>query len=178
MWEALMYVIAGLVFVLIAAPWVLLVASPFITLGVIALSPSLILLNNALNRVRVLVADDDMVSIAPILLALKKCGRPVKTLVVKDGLEALTSLRDKKFDLLILDAMMPGLSGEEVLGAGDSISQSAGQIPVMFYTGEKEAVSSVQQQSYRHFRVVGVTPKSTQFSTLLKQVNQNVQAIA
>ena len=61
----------------------------------------------------ILVVDDES-DIRTILKAvLSQCGYSVTEAC--DGREALDILAEKKFDLMILDLLMPGLTGKEVL---------------------------------------------------------------
>lgn len=64
---------------------------------------------------KVLIVDDD-VAVTDILRRL--LARPGRVLiVVNDGSAALRAARDEKPDLVILDAMMPGLTGRDVCWA-------------------------------------------------------------
>ena len=61
---------------------------------------------------RILVADDEPDILAPLEYALGAEGWEVQT--VEDGDTALARALGESFDLVILDVMMPGLSGTEV----------------------------------------------------------------
>jgi len=61
---------------------------------------------------RILVADDEPDILAPLEYALGAEGWEVET--VGDGEAALARALGESFDLVILDVMMPGLSGTEV----------------------------------------------------------------
>lgn len=58
---------------------------------------------------RVLVAEDDVAVREFVRRALVHGGHDVDT--ANDGLDALTALRDDRYDLLITDIVMPGLDG-------------------------------------------------------------------
>lgn len=60
----------------------------------------------------VLVAEDDPDICALIAFKLKQSGYEV--LSVNDGFSALDSIRERLPDLVLLDVMMPGMSGIEV----------------------------------------------------------------
>lgn len=62
---------------------------------------------------RVLVADDDQVICDLVAFKLAQGGYAVQ--VVSDGAAALDAIRADPPDLAILDVMMPGLSGVDVL---------------------------------------------------------------
>ncbi len=61
---------------------------------------------------KILVADDDVELLAIVVRHVKtlKCD----IVQASDGLDALKKIRESKPDLVILDVMMPGLSGWEV----------------------------------------------------------------
>jgi CheY-like chemotaxis protein len=61
----------------------------------------------------ILIAEDNEDTLFLLAMQLRQSGYLV--LEAQDGLEALTHLKDNKPDLLLLDLMMPGLSGFEVL---------------------------------------------------------------
>ena len=61
----------------------------------------------------VLVADDDMVNRLLLARGLERDGHRVRA--VADGLEALEALRDGLFDCVLLDVLMPGMDGYQVL---------------------------------------------------------------
>jgi two-component system response regulator RegX3 len=61
---------------------------------------------------RVLLADDEPDIVAPVSYALRAEGFEVEA--VGDGQQALDAARTGEFDVLVLDIMMPKLSGTEV----------------------------------------------------------------
>ena len=61
----------------------------------------------------VLVADDDAVNRLLLARGLERDGHRVRA--VADGLEALEALRDGLFDCVLLDVLMPGMDGYQVL---------------------------------------------------------------
>jgi CheY-like chemotaxis protein len=60
---------------------------------------------------RILFVEDDDMSRDVISTRLSRSGYEV--VVVEDGLQALSAVSTQAFDLIILDMMMPGLSGWE-----------------------------------------------------------------
>ncbi|HEU4841529.1 MAG TPA: response regulator, partial [Ilumatobacteraceae bacterium] len=64
---------------------------------------------------RVLVADDDPAFRAGVTAMLEAVGGHVDE--VADGVQALARLRDERFDLVLLDLLMPNLDGAGVLAA-------------------------------------------------------------
>ncbi len=65
------------------------------------------------TRKRILVVDDDHITRDLICFKLREGGYDVDT--ASHCLEALVSMKENKPDLVLLDIMMPGLSGLEVL---------------------------------------------------------------
>jgi DNA-binding response OmpR family regulator len=61
---------------------------------------------------RLVIADDSSTILAMVVLAVRRDGYEPAT--ANDGTEALEAVREHKPELLIIDAMMPGLSGYEV----------------------------------------------------------------
>lgn len=81
------------------------------------------------SPVRALVVDDE-VSLGDLLqMALRYEGWEVKTAV--DGQSALTSARQFKPDVIVLDVMLPDLNGVRVVSA---LRASGDQTPVLFLT--------------------------------------------
>lgn len=64
---------------------------------------------------RILIADDEPNIVISLEFMLKRAGYAV--LVARDGTQALEMIRANRPDLVLLDGMMPGLSGFEVCEA-------------------------------------------------------------
>jgi DNA-binding response OmpR family regulator len=64
------------------------------------------------SRIRILVVDDDVKTVASINLYLEHQGYEV--INASDGVQALDEARTKKPDLIVLDLMLPEISGIEV----------------------------------------------------------------
>ena len=67
------------------------------------------------NPPRILVVDDVPVVLAALRMRLEQEGFTV--LVARDGVEALEQVREAHPDLMVLDLMLPRLSGERVCQA-------------------------------------------------------------
>ena len=65
------------------------------------------------NQSLVLVVDDNEMNRDLLSRRLAKQGHAI--VVAEDGLEALKTLRQQPFDLVLLDVMMPGMNGYQVL---------------------------------------------------------------
>ena len=78
-------------------------------------------------------ADDEMELLRAHLIFLEKKGYEVVT--VTNGTDAIEECRQRTFDLVLLDEMMPGLSGLETL---QRIKEIAPQTPVVMVTKSEE----------------------------------------
>jgi DNA-binding response OmpR family regulator len=78
-------------------------------------------------------ADDEMELLRAHLLFLEKKGYEVVT--VTNGTDAIEECRKRAFDLVLLDEMMPGLSGLETL---QRIKEISPQLPIVMVTKSEE----------------------------------------
>lgn len=93
---------------------------------------------------RILVADDDDLLSALVQFKLEAAGHQVE--LVSDGEAALSAVSTGDHELLILDSMMPGLTGPEVLARvkADPLRQ---HVPVIMLTarrGEQDVVTALR----------------------------------
>ena len=88
----------------------------------------------------ILVVDDEFDSRRALEILLELHGFDVTP--AANGAEALHILRDRKFDIILTDWMMPVMSGHELLArlAAEKIAEGA---PVVVLTAAAEAVSSL-----------------------------------
>lgn len=77
----------------------------------------------------VLIADDEPNIVVSLEFMLKREGHHV--LIARDGAEALDLIRRKRPALVLLDAMMPGLSGFELCEAVRAEPDIAGTLILM-----------------------------------------------
>src|SRR5918994_6193692 len=89
---------------------------------------------------RVLVVEDDTAIRELISLHLKLEGFGV--LPSADGAEALRLARTERFDLIVLDVMLPGLDGVSVLGAIRRESANR-DTPILMLTARREESDKV-----------------------------------
>jgi len=87
---------------------------------------------------RILVVDDEQTVRYFLQRTLEKAGYDVIT--ASNGLEALEKMSQFDISLVLLDIMMPGLDGFEVL---DHMRQYEKNIPVIMLTGIQEATTKV-----------------------------------
>ena len=88
---------------------------------------------------RILIADDDEISLSITEKLLRDHGAEVVS--VRDGSEAIDTYRDEhgKFDLLILDLVMPKMGGMDValnIRTVDAIPQAV-SVPIFTITAHK-----------------------------------------
>ena len=84
----------------------------------------------------VVVADDDTITRSIINLKLKSRGYNVIT--ASDGSEALRVIEAESPDLVVLDAMMPGINGFELLRQIKTTPKTAGTLVVMLTSRKLE----------------------------------------
>ncbi|OQX65483.1 MAG: DNA-binding response regulator [Chloroflexi bacterium] len=89
-------------------------------------------MQNEFDRRKILVVDDEERMVRFIRLNLEHDGFLVREAF--NGKEALQQLREEAPDLILLDVMMPGLDGFEVL----QMIREAGKIPVLMLTAKGE----------------------------------------
>jgi len=86
---------------------------------------------------RVLLADDEPDILAPVRYALERDGFTVE--VALDGERALELARRERYDVVVLDVMMPGLSGLEVCRA----LRAESDVPILMLTARDDEVDRV-----------------------------------
>lgn len=89
---------------------------------------------------RILVVDDEADIVELVTYNLKKEGFMVDS--VSDGESALAKVREKKYSLLILDLMLPGIQGIEICRILRNDPKTAG-IPVIMLTAKGEEVDKI-----------------------------------
>jgi DNA-binding response OmpR family regulator len=97
------------------------------------------------RKKKILVADDDLEILSLVARHVKSLGAEV--LEASDGEEALRVARREKPDLIVLDVMMPGMSGWEVCRAvreDDSLSNTG----VVMLTGIGERLNEMTSPLY------------------------------
>jgi len=90
---------------------------------------------------RVLVVDDNRVNRIKLARLLERQGHDVA--VAEDGHEALKKLHSQQFDILLLDIVMPGMDGYEVL-AQMHANEELAAIPVIVISSIDEMQSVVK----------------------------------
>ena len=88
---------------------------------------------------RLLLAEDELELSRALTAILRHRGYEVDA--VHDGLTALDHLRHQAFDAAILDIMMPGMDGIEVLRQA---RQSGIRLPIIMLTAKSEVADKVE----------------------------------
>jgi signal transduction histidine kinase len=96
-----------------------------------------------LAGLRVLIADDEPSVRATVRRLLERRGATV--VVAADGLEAIARLRDERFDLALLDVVMPGHSGYDVLAVARATRPALPVILMSGYTGRARGEGSEEE---------------------------------
>ncbi len=86
----------------------------------------------------ILLADDDPVTLESLAACLQPEG--FRTLLARDGEEALTLWQKHKPDLLCLDIMMPGMDGYEVCRR---VRAADAGVPILFLSAKSEEIDVV-----------------------------------
>jgi len=110
--------------------------------------------------VRILMADDDPSIVAFVRKVLPDSRFHIE--VANNGDECLHILRvqPRGFDLLLLDLMMPGVSGYDVLREL-TLSGDYRQLPVLILTNFPEARTDEERKLLEHGEVLDVLPKTS-----------------
>lgn len=95
---------------------------------------------DAPHRARVLVADDDSGVRSVCRVILQSAGFDVD--LVADGYAARRALEAERYDLLLTDNHMPGLSGLELI---DELRAAHADLPVILMSGNTEAGELAEQ---------------------------------
>jgi CheY-like chemotaxis protein len=118
---------------------------------------------------RLLVADDSETVLLMLQRRLEMEGYDVVT--ATDGLEALERIKEagsKELDVILLDAMMPNMSGIEVL---EELRDSGSKIPVLMISAHLDA------QEPERMRKLGATdciPKPFEWEDLIAKIEEVV----
>ena len=124
----------------------------------------------SLAQPEVLLVDDDEVNLLLTALALRERG--FRLIEADSGEKALEMLRDHSPDVIVLDAMMPGLDGFATCRALRRIS-SMENVPVLMLTGldDDASITRAYQAGATDFFV-----KSTQWSLLAGRLQYMLRA--
>ncbi|MFN3928584.1 MAG: response regulator [Thermoflexus sp.] len=119
---------------------------------------------------RLLVVDDDPDARRLIGLVLRRAGHEI--LYAEDGLQAVEVMGQEHPDLIILDLMIPGMDGYEVLEAMRRRADLAG-IPVIVLTAKSQVTPAADQKL---LNVHAYLTKPIPAETLLQTVQEVLEA--
>jgi len=107
---------------------------------------------------RILIADDDPMILRLLEASLGAAGHDIATAV--DGREVLETIEDTKPDIVILDSMMPEVSGLEVLKVLKA-NETLMHLPVILMTAraEEEDIAEGLQLGAKEYLVKPFPPK-------------------
>lgn len=91
---------------------------------------------------KVLIVDDEMLIVKGIKFALEHDGMEVFT--AYDGTTALESIRNNEYDIVLLDVMLPGLSGYEVCQQVREFSM----VPIIMLTAKSADMDKILGLEY------------------------------
>jgi DNA-binding NtrC family response regulator len=121
----------------------------------------------------VLVIDDSPVFRMRMVADLRRKGH--ETLVAEDGSSGLKSALDNHPDLVLVDQMMPELTGDQVVGA---LKQELPDTPAVIVTGLDSAESAMRSMKAGAFDYLTKPVDSDVLSQLLGQVAQHRALLA
>ncbi len=98
------------------------------------------------NETNILVVDDEAVIRDGCVKILRKEGWTVDT--VENGSECLDLIKSKNFDLILLDLMMPGMNGLEVINELNKLTNDIYIIVITGYATVETAVDAIKSGAY------------------------------
>lgn len=105
---------------------------------------------------RVLIVDDDEQIRHLLTVVLERAG--IRTEIAKDGAQAIEKIHATRYDLVLLDLMMPRVDGFEVLRCLDSLPKKRPAIVVVSASPASERVdrTCVQEVIDKPFDIAGL----------------------
>lgn len=125
------------------------------------------------SKIKILIADDVMLNIVLVKKAL--AGRPYQISTANNGEQTLKAIAAEQPDLLLLDLMMPGIDGFEVIRqirAGQCGNPNVRIVILSALSREEDKVKCF------NLGANGYVTKPILIPRLLETVNEQVEAIA
>jgi len=116
-----------------------------------------------MNNEKVLVVEDNRIICNFMLLILTEFGYCVT--VVNSGKDALTSLHSTKFDIMVADFWMPGMSGMELI---ENIRKNDDQLKIVMMTAVPELIN---REKAIEFKISAILSKPFLMNTLLNTLS-------
>jgi CheY-like chemotaxis protein/anti-sigma regulatory factor (Ser/Thr protein kinase) len=105
---------------------------------------------SAVKPRRVLVVDDDRATRLLLEAVLSKAG--FSTTLAEDGVEALTLLRRRRFDLLVLDVWMPRMTGLDLLARLRTMKRRPRVVVTTSDDTPATVLAAVREQAVRYVK--------------------------
>ena len=90
-----------------------------------------------MNKKRILIVDDDKDILRMLEFGLKKLGSDYEICTAKDIFSAIDEIEDRRFDLILTDYMMPGMTGVDLARAARRMSPEAHVVLMTAYGTNK-----------------------------------------
>jgi DNA-binding response OmpR family regulator len=113
---------------------------------------------------KLLVADDSETVLLMLQRRLEMEGYEVNT--ASDGVEALDRVKKDEPDLILLDAMMPNMSGVEAL---EKLRASGSKVPVLIISAHLDAQEPERMQK---IGADGCVPKPFEWEDLIARIEE------
>lgn len=120
-----------------------------------------------MSNLKVLLIDDEKEFVETLSERLEL--RDIDTRIATDGETALDIINEESFNVIILDLMMPGLSGLEVL---QRIKQMNIATPVILLTGHGSTKEGIEGM---HLNAFDYLMKPLQIEELIKKIQEAAQ---
>lgn len=125
------------------------------------------------SKIKILIADDVMLNIVLVKKALS--GRPYQIRTASNGQQTLQAIIEEQPDLLLLDLMMPGINGFEVIRkirAGECGNPDVRIVILSALSTEEDKVKCF------NLGANGYVTKPILLPRLLETVNEQIEIIA
>jgi DNA-binding response OmpR family regulator len=121
------------------------------------------------NKKRLLLAEDERAIAKALTLKLNLSGFEVEA--VSNGEDALSAIKDKKFDLLLLDIMMPKMDGFTVM---EEMKKMKNKTPVIILSNlsQEEDAKRAKELGAVDFFIKSNTP----LTEIINQINKFLKA--
>ena len=90
-----------------------------------------------MNKKRILIVDDDKDILRMLEFGLKRLGPDYEIFTAKDIFSAIDEIEDRRFDLILTDYMMPGMTGVDLARAARRMSPEAHVVLMTAYGTNK-----------------------------------------
>ena len=117
-----------------------------------------------MENLRVLIVDDEADFLETIVMRLKR--RKIDATGVDDGKKALEIVENERFDVVVLDVLMPGMDGIETLKL---LKKRKPFIEVIILTGHGSVESGIQGMQFGAFDYI---MKPADLDELLEKIQQ------